>query len=109
MLEPTTDNQDLAATDRPARWFGLADAKRAAEPLRMQVVRELHRETWLVENTGDIVAEVLPIERSNDRSIRRVQVNGEAARFESYEDALAVVPPTPLAPGAGTTVIVQFR
>jgi hypothetical protein len=114
-LEPTgTPELDPAAPPPGlggAPWFGISreTAADVASTLRTQVVRELHRETWFVENTGPAAVETIPVERNGSRNIRRVQVNGEVAKFATDEDVVFVRPLRPLDSGAGTTVIVLYR
>jgi hypothetical protein len=113
--DPTRTPELDSAVEQPglggAPWFGLTrdSAADVATNLRTQVVREVHRETWFVENNGPTEIATFPVERSESRSIRRVQVNGEAAEFAVDDDVIFVRPLRPLKPGAGTTVIVLYR
>lgn len=77
--------------------------------LRTRVVREARRETWFLVNEGSDDVATLPIDLQGDASLRRVEVNGEAAEFSADESQVLVRPRRPLRAGAGTIVVLHFR
>ena len=81
----------------------------AAVTLRSRVVREAHRHTWFVVNEGATPLTVIPLERTTDSNLRRVEFNGEVAEFTTGPGTVLVEPRRELRAGAGTIVVLHFR
>lgn len=105
---------DAPSIDPPAPVADMAAAMPHADisllhKLHTRVVREARRETWFVVNQSDDDLATIPIQLVQERSIRRVQVNGEVAEFSASPEIVLVRPRLPLRPGAGTIVVIHFR
>jgi hypothetical protein len=81
----------------------------ASVALRSRVVREAHRHTWFVVNEGATPLATIPLERTSDSNLRRVEVNGEVAEFTTAPGLVLVEPRRELRAGAGTIVVLHFR
>jgi len=77
--------------------------------VRARVVREARRETWFVVNEGTDDLATLPIDVRPLTSLRRVEVNGEAAEFSADEHQVLVRPRIPLRASSGTIVVLHYR
>ena len=104
---PSTDRDEAHALHVEAS--PAAARTNLADELRTRVVREARRETWFVVNEGTDELATIPIDLREDASLRRVDVNGEAAEFSADESQVLVRPRRALRPGAGTIVILHFR
>lgn len=109
MTEPLA-NTDLHATVADGELAGGPQpTSNVAAQLRARVVREARRETWFVVNEGDDDVATVPLSLTGELSLRRVEVNGEAAEFTADTHEVLVRPLRPLRSGAGTIVVLHFR
>ena len=72
-------------------------------------MREAHRHTWFVVNEGVAPLTKIPLARTSDATVGRVEVNGEVAEYTTDEHTVFVEPRRELRPGAGTIVVLHFR
>lgn len=88
-----------------------ASLAQIAAGLQTRCVPESRRETWFVVNNTDapLTWVALPLEEHRIGTIRRVQVNGEAAAFSDQAPYLAIELVRTLRIGQGTIVVVQYR
>lgn len=106
-MDPTALTEALRQAPETDR---VLEARALLASLQTRVVREATRDTWFVVNRSDQDLTSIPVQMQGERSVRRVQVNGETATFEALPDGLLLVTtPRPLRPGAGTLVVVQWR